>query len=223
MDEMNHYRVADTLLLIHQSISRGVHMSGLYSRIFTRHGFPEGKIRPGFADYIRSLVSVLQAHHLGEDELAFPKFQELLPKAPYEVLTSQHVQMTPILDQIRLNIDRAVEKGESQESLNKLDGLLTELAEIWRTHIALEEVHFSPAKIDAVMDCESQARLLTQFADFNQKHLKPDYLVVPFTLFNLPQEERAYVSDLMPPVVTQQLIPIAWKDKWRPMSPFLLV
>ena len=86
MDEMNHFRVGDTLLLIHQSISRGVHMSSLYGRIFSRCGLPDGKIRPGFADYIRTLVSVLQAHHLGEDKLAFPRFQESLPDAPYEVL-----------------------------------------------------------------------------------------------------------------------------------------
>ena len=223
MDGMNHFRVGDTLSLIHQSISRGVHMSGLYGRIFLRCGLPDGKIRPGFADYIRSLVSVLQAHHLGEDKLAFPRFQELLPEAPYEMLTSQHHQMAPLLDEIRLKIDRAVEDGESQESLERLDSLLTELAEIWRPHIALEEVHFCTAKIDAVMDVESQARFLTEMTDLNQKHSNPDYLVVPFTLFNLPQEDRAYMSDLMPPVVTQQLIPVAWKDKWRPMSPFLLV
>jgi len=223
MEGMNEFRVGDTLLLIHQSIRRGVHMSSLYSRIFSRCGLPDGKLRPGFADYVRSLVSVLQAHHRGEDELVFPRFQELLPEAPYDVLAGQHLQLAPLLDEIRLKIDRAVEDEVSRESLQRLDVLLAELAEIWQPHIALEEVHFSTAKIDSVMDAETQARFLTEMTDLNQKHSKPDYLVVPFTLFNLPQEDRAYVSNLMPPVITQQLIPVSWKEKWRPMSPFLLV
>jgi hypothetical protein len=27
---------------------------------------------------------------------------------------------------------------------------------------------------------------------------------------------------LLPPVMTQQLIPVAWKEAWSPMIPFLL-
>jgi hypothetical protein len=28
--------------------------------------------------------------------------------------------------------------------------------------------------------------------------------------------------DEMPPIVTQQLLPVVWKEKWKPKAPFLL-
>jgi hypothetical protein len=223
MEGIDHFRVGDLLLLVHQSISRGIHMASLYSCIFSRRGFPDGKIRPGFADYVRSLVALLRAHHLGEEQLTFPRFQESLPEAPYDLLTAQHHQMGPLVDELRIKIDRAVDGVSAQESLERLDAILTEIAGIWRPHVDLEETYFSPEKIDAMMGADEQADLLARIGELNQKHAGPDYLVVPFTLFNLPQGDRGIISATMPPVVTQHLIPVAWKDKWLPMSPFLLV
>jgi hypothetical protein len=223
MESDKQFRVGEALLLVHQSISRGIHMSGLYSRIFMQTGLPNGKIGPGFVDYIRSLTSVLHAHHVAEDKLIFPLFKDLLPQAPYEELADDHLRFIPILDEIRLKIEGAVEDAESGESLERIDSLLAEMAAVWRPHVAVEEAHFSSAKIDAVMSADDQTRFLARIGEANQEHSGPDYLVVPFTLFNLPQKDRAYMSDLMPPVVTQHLIPVAWKEKWQPMSPFLLV
>jgi hypothetical protein len=223
MEVDNQFRVGEALLLIHQSISRGIHMSGLYSRIFMQAGFPGGNMRPGFVDYIRSLTSVLRAHHLAEDKLAFPLFRDLLPEAPYDQLADEHREFTPIVDELRLKIERAVEDPEGGESLERIDSLLAKMWDSWRPHIALEETHFSPARIDAVMSAEEQIQLLARMSDANREHSGPDYLVVPFTLFNLPEKDRTYLSGLLPPVVAQHLVPVAWKEKWRPMSPFLLV
>ena len=216
MDSDHLIRVGDAQLLIHQSISRGLHMSGLYGRIFMESGLPGEKIGQGFVDYVRSLASVLHAHHLAEDELEFPLFRDLLPEAPYSQLAEEHRRIEPIVDEIRSRIERA-------PSLERIDTLLTRMAGIWGPHIAIEEAHFSPEKIDAVMSADEQLRLLAQIGEANQEHSGPDYLVMPFTLFNLPQKDRAYMSGLMPPVVTRHLIPVAWKEKWQPMSPFLLV
>jgi hypothetical protein len=223
MEIDNPFRFSDAMLLVHQSISRGVHMSGLYSRIFMRSGLPGGKIRPGYVDYVRSLTSVLHAHYLAEDTLAFPLLRDLLPEAPFEQLADDHLELMPIVNEIRLKIERAVEEAVSGASLERIDTLLTQLSGIWRAHIAVEEAHFSWTKIDAVMSADEQIRLLARIGDVNQEHSGPDYLVVPFTLFNLPQKERAYISDLWPPFVTRHLIPVAWKEKWQPMSPFLLI
>ncbi|MFO7733512.1 MAG: hemerythrin domain-containing protein [Candidatus Aminicenantes bacterium] len=223
MEVDNQFRVGEALLLIHQSIGRGIHMSGLYSRIFVQAGFPGGKMRPGFVDYIRSLTSVLHAHHLAEDKLAFPLLRDLLPEAPYEQLADEHREFTPIVDELRLKIERAVEDPEAGESLERIDSLLAKMWDSWRPHIAVEETYFSPARIDAVMNAEEQIQLLARMSDANQEHSGPDYLVVPFTLFNLPEKDRTYLSGLMPPVVAEHLVPVAWKEKWRPMSPFLLV
>ncbi len=54
------------------------------------------------------------------------------------------------------------------------------------------------------MSADEQLRLLAQIGEADQEHSGPDYLV-------------------MPPVVTRRLIPVAWKEKWQPMSPFLLI
>ncbi len=223
MNGICQFRVGDAFRLIHQSISRGVHMAGLYGRIFAQAGFPLGKIHSGFIDYVRSLVSVLNAHSLAEDQLAFPLFKELLPQAPYERLTNEHLELIPIVDDLRLEIGRVADNPEPRAPLGRIGNLLERLAEIWGPHIAIEETHFSPEKIDAVMSADEQARLLAQISDANQKHSGPDYLVVPFTLFNLPQKERSRLSDLLPPVEPWHLLPVDWKEKWQPMAPFLLV
>jgi hypothetical protein len=55
-----------------------------------------------------------------------------------------------------------------------------------------------------------------------QQHTVPDYLIVPFLLYNLPPDKRTFFAGEMPPVVTEQLVPVAWKDKWAPMKPFLV-
>ena len=78
------------------------------------------------------------------------------------------------------------------------------------------------SKGEALLEIEEHIRLGKMFAEHNQEHSGPDYLVVPFLLYNLSAEDRAIMSQEMPPVVTQQLVPVAWKEKWAPMSPFLL-
>ena len=50
----------------------------------------------------------------------------------------------------------------------------------------------------------------------------PDYLVVPFMLYDLDPEPRAIMTAALPTVVTEQLVPVAWKDRWATMKPYLL-
>jgi hypothetical protein len=45
---------------------------------------------------------------------------------------------------------------------------------------------------------------------------------VPFILYNLSAEDRAIMAQQMPPAVSQELVPIVWKEQWAPMVPFLL-
>ncbi len=53
------------------------------------------------------------------------------------------------------------------------------------------------------------------------KNSGPEYLVIPFVLYNLTGQDRTMIEQVMPPLVTQQLVPGAWKEKWAPMKPFL--
>lgn len=222
MSESNKPNIGADLIRIHSIITRALDVSIEHSQSFAREDFPDESTREGFVSYVQSLVSVLHAHHLTEDDLAFPYFREKVPDVPFDLLTAQHREMEPILDDIKAAIEEVAADGRASESLNDLNRALIKMAEIWRPHIQREEDHLSVEKADALLDIEEHIRLGKMFAEHNQEHSGPDYLVVPFLLYNLSAEDRAIMSQAMPPMVTQQLVPIAWKEKWEPMSPFLL-
>jgi hypothetical protein len=39
---------------------------------------------------------------------------------------------------------------------------------------------------------------------------------------NVATESSQSLARTLPPIVTQQLVPGVWKEKWEPMRPFLL-
>jgi hypothetical protein len=100
--------------------------------------------------------------------------------------------------------------------------LLKRIDEFWHPHIQIEEEHFTVGKLGAAFPPDEQIRLIKLFMEHSQQHAKPDFLVVPFLLYNLPLDQRSALAGAMPPVVTEQLVPIVWKEKWEPMKPFLL-
>ena len=223
MEEKSHLSISTIMSLTHQSIGRGIHMSRLYSNIFGRVGFPEGKIRPGFVDYVRSLVTVMRAHHLAEERLVFPLLQEKSPEVPVGRLTAEHQDMGVLLDEIRIKAELMGDEASSRESLRRIESVVTSLADLWPPHVEAEDVHYSPPKLGEALTPEEQNIVAAQVAELNMEYSRPDYLVLPFTLFNLSPENRGGISEMMPPEVVQHLVPVAWKDKWKPMAPFLLV
>ena len=60
------------------------------------------------------------------------------------------------------------------------------------------------------------------FAKFGQENSKPEYFIIPFMIFNTIKERREFFYRHMPPVITQQLVPGEWKEKWALMKLFLL-
>jgi hypothetical protein len=96
--------------------------------------------------YGRKSRAKLSAHHLAEDEVAFPYLRPKLPEVPFDELMTEH----------------------------------------------------------------------------SQQHLQSPFLGIPFVLYNLPADERAIMTAMMPPAVTQQLVPVDWKQMWAPMQLFLL-
>ena len=99
---------------------------------------------------------------------------------------------------------------------------LAALADVWRPHILKEERHFSIPRLAELIEPAEHARLNGVFSEFEQAHGKPDYLVVPFVLHNLSDDDRATMSLLFPPIVSEQLVPVEWREKWAPMEPYLL-
>ena len=221
MSQLNPPNIAADLIRIHSVVTRGLSVSLERGQTFAGDGFPDASTREGFVDYVQSLVSVLHAHHLGEDELAFPYLRDLLPGAPFDLLSEQHQQMVPILDEITAANEAVAAEPEGQ-SVNALNRALTQVDELWHPHIQIEEEEFTVERGAELISVDEHIRLAQLFAKLSQEHAQPDYLVVPFILYNLAPEDRAIMAGSMPPVVTQELVPRAWKEKWAPMQPFLL-
>lgn len=219
---MSQPNVARGLLHIHHIITRGLEVSLAKSREFSEHGFPDASMRTGFANYVRAFASVLRAHHMTEDELAFPYFRSKLPGLPYDKLQNDHHTLEPMLPKLEALAGEIESNPQPTGPLTELHSLLTALGELWYSHIRMEEENFPESLLAQMMTVEEHLSLLQQAGAHSQKIAKPDYLVVPFMLYNLNEEERREFSRALPPVVVEQLVPVAWKDQWASMRPFLL-
>jgi hypothetical protein len=80
---------------------------------------------------------------------------------------------------------------------------------------------YDTEKINAVMNEDEQIKLNIKVVEYSQRQADPGFLI-PFILYNLLSEGRAYMAQTMPSVVTQELLPGAWQEKWAPMKPFFL-
>ena len=214
--------IASGLLHIHHVITRGLNVSLAKSEEFAQHGFPDSSLRNGFANYVRALVAVLRAHHLTEDELAFPYFRAKIPNAPFDALEAEHHALEPLLPQIESLAGKIESESQAGPVLRELSQLLRRLDDVWHQHIQKEEEYFPEAVLAKLISPEEHIRLLQEFGTHSQQIAKPDYLVVPFLLYNLEEEERKEFSRPLPAMLLEQLVPVAWKDQWATMRPFLL-
>jgi hypothetical protein len=212
---------AQDLARIHRVLTRGIAVSADKGAEFARGGFPDTRTRQGYLDYVQSLATVLQAHHLGEDEIAFPFFRERLPSPLYNRLSADHKKFEALVTSLR-QATTAVAADRSQAGLDQLAGDLRILGAIWTPHMSLEEGHFSAEALAAAMTPEEQGRLSEAMARHGVDHSTPGYLAVPFILFNLHAEDRAAMAATLPSMVVNELVPTVWKDQWAPMKPFLL-
>jgi hypothetical protein len=222
MSEQNTPNTAEDLLCIHAIITRGLNVSIEKGRLFVQNGYPDASTREGFIAYVGSLVSVLDAHHLTESEVFFPYFRDKLPDAPIDLLIAQHRELEPVLQQAKAATEEISAEALAGAALDRLNGLLGKIADFWHPHIRIEEEHFSVDRIGTLIDATEHDTLARASMQHSQQHAGPDYLVVPFLLHNLPPDRRPIFARLMPPVVTQQLLPVVWKEKWAPMRPFSL-
>ena len=210
--------VGATLLVVHSIITRGLEVARDSAE--SQEGAPPGDARQGYADYLHSLASSLHGHHLTEDDLVFLYFKKLIPDAPYEQLSADHEKMEPSI--------RALDEGGDfwksgdDSRMPEIVSALDFLKEMWYPHIGIEEGFYDPDKLDEMLPTEEHVRLIQQFAQYSMENSGPDYLIVPFYLFDLPPEQRARMAAVMPPVVIEQLVPVTWKDMWAPMKPLLL-
>ena len=214
--------ISDSLKRIHAVFTRAIAVSIFYSREYSQKGFPDAVIQEGFTNYIKSFVSLLNSHHLTEDDLAFPYFKKIIPSAPYDRLSQEHQQIVVLLEQIQSAAEAAALGDAPKEHLAEMNRLLTKLQEMWHPHIHTEEHDFNRDSLNESISHNEQTRMIQEFAEHSAKHSSPEYLVLPFMLYNLAPDDRAAMAHDLPPIVTQQLIPIVWKEQWKSMRPFLL-
>lgn len=224
MSDPEQPNVANNLLWIHHVISRALSISADRSPVYVEHGFPDVATKAGFLAYEQSLSSTLRGHHLAEDEQAFPYFRLRVPDAPYDQLTADHHAMEPLLAQMNAAIADAVTDDdiEARRALRELHEAIVGLQQIWHPHIAKEEESLSPDVLAQVMTPEEHGALARSLSEFSQQHTGPAPLIVPFVLYNLEPAERAAMARVMPPMITQELVPGPWKTQWAVMMPFLL-
>jgi hemerythrin-like domain-containing protein len=207
---------------IHSIITRGLRVSLESVRGVIQDGFQDQGSREGLFNYIRALASVLNSHHLTEDEIAFPYFRDKLPDAPFDSLMAWHQKMVGILNEIKAAVEKCDKNDQLATNLRNLENALARLSKMWPPHIQVETNEFI-TKADALIPVEEQLRLVGLLAQHGQKLALPPYLTVPFMLFNLPVVDRQVFSQGMPAEVLEKLVPVVWKEKWESMAPFLLV
>ena len=210
--------VGTDLVRIHKVISRAISVA--LQRV--RDPNTAEKHRSGFLIYLHALTIVLHAHHLGEDEVAFPFWKIRFPSGPFDALGRQHRQMIVFLEQI----DQWIKSGDEawQEcALSDLQQVLSGLQAIWQKHIALEEDAIGPVNAQQYLSVSENQQLGRQLSEHGQAHSQPGELVIPFIVYNLSGSNREEFVKLLPPEVSGQLIPIVWKNAWQPMMPFLLM
>jgi hemerythrin-like domain-containing protein len=210
------------LIRIHLVITRGLGVAREACGQFRDAGFPDDSVKAGFLSYFRTLLSVMHAHHLVEDQVDFPVLKRRLPEAPFDLLLLQHREiaavlagMAPALDDIEAGEPPSIPLAELERALDRLFG-------IWHPHIRLEETYLSPEAVDRVLSPDDHARLAALSGEQSRRYAGPDALVVPFLLYNLPEDERRELSRAMPPAITAELVPVVWRERWAPMKPFLL-
>jgi hemerythrin-like domain-containing protein len=199
---------------IHRVITRGLAVAQENCQAFTEGGFPDDTVREGFWKYCQGLEANAHGHHRTEDDLFFPYLRERKADIDFDDLMAEHQVMHSILADMRA----ARETG----SLADMHRALSKMADLWHPHIEKEETEMSPEIAAEVMSVPEHIEMAQKAAAHSQEYAQPAPLAVPFLLYNLKGDDRAHFLAVMPPEVTQHLVPVVWKDEWAPMRPFLL-
>jgi hypothetical protein len=130
--------------------------------------------------------------------------------------------MDSVLKEIQVTVNIMAVQPQGGEPLKNLNIAVKRISEIWHPHIAIELFNIYESKrTEDVMSAEEQIKLMTDAAMYSTKEGDPGYLI-PFILYNLQADERAYMEHTLPAPILKELIPVVWKNKWEPMKPFLI-
>jgi hypothetical protein len=210
--------VGRDLLRIHKVITRAIEVSLQNSQ----DGNLAEANRQGFVVYLQAMITFIESHHMGEDEIAFPFARVRMPDGPFDMLGEHHRQVSAYQKQIELWLKNDPATWQPA-TLSELHHVLVDLQTLWLYHISIEEATIGPEYSQKLLTPVENEQLGRQLSEHGQAHSQPSQLVMPFVLYNLSIADREEISRQIPAVVTQQLIPFAWKAVWEPMTPFLLI
>lgn len=221
MPENQQHSLVRGLLRIHAVVSRGLNVA-LERSLAYAHGEPSNpELLLGLADYVQAFVSVLHGHHTAEDEIAFPAIRDRFPDAPWSLFLEEHRAALPILAELE-KCGARLREAPSAENCRPLAETLERLAILWSPHYTREEALLTESAVGALVTRDEQDALVAKLGEHSREHTGPDHLVLPFLLYNLEGNERLAMSALLPPIVSEQLVPVVWKERWAAMKPFLL-
>lgn len=208
--------LTDGMVKIHKLITRALSVSVVKcDEYIGKNQIPAGEAK-GFVLYLTSLVRVMHAHHMGEDEIIFPAFNGRI-EAPYDRLNEEHILMSKMLDDLGNNIEKI-----SMSDLAGLRSSLDALQKSWAPHIRVEESSFSSGILKGKMTDEEQKILVDNVSKHGAKSSGPGSVTLPFIMYNLQEEDRKEFLRDFPWILKNFLIPVVWRSKWKPMDPFLL-
>lgn len=222
MSNENRPNIGEDYIRFHKVMTRGLAVSLKNVNEFLDIGSFETSNREGFINYVQSFSSILNGHHLVENEKIFPYFMDKLPEVPYERLISEHNIFKNGLQEINTGLGDLSSVNDELKSLKLLKSGLDKIDQIWHPHIKIEDIQLYQQVGSLKIDLEEMVKIQKEFVEFFQEHTGPEYLVIPFVLYNLTPKDRAKTVQGLPEIVTKQLVPIEWKDKWAQMQPFLL-
>jgi hemerythrin-like domain-containing protein len=119
MDE-NQGDVGTDIIRFHRIITRSLEILIQNVNRFLEIGALEESDREGFLKYIQTFSTVMDAHHLLENEKIFPYFKDKLPDAPYDRLMAQHKLFEKSLSGINSGINSLKSNVDESNSLNLL-------------------------------------------------------------------------------------------------------
>jgi hemerythrin-like domain-containing protein len=213
--------LAQDLIRIHKVISRSLEVGLGKGKGYQQSGLSQAQELRGYSSYIQCLVAVLSSHHTSEDLIAFPALRKVIADAPYGQLAADHHWVEIILTGVPQALTDLAGNTPTI-GLNAIVSTLARLSQIWYPHIALEEKCFSEEALNSTLSIKEQNNISLATSKHSQEYANPPYLVIPFLLFNLEQEERLKMAATLPPTIVDELVPKVWKDQWAPMKPFLL-
>jgi hemerythrin-like domain-containing protein len=208
--------VIQGLSSIHKIITRGLTISIQKCDEYPgKQGIPSEEAT-GFSLYVKTLKWVTHAHHLSEDEIAFPYFKDYI-EAPYSKLKDDHQTIALVLEKLEKCLPEI-----SSGHVGNLNEALREFEKLWVPHIGIEEANFTAEKINKAVGIQDQVAIAQKLGKHGSKNAGPGPLALPFMFYNLDGKDREAFMMPFPWIVKKVLVPIIWKGQWKPMSQFLL-